>query len=171
MNYQQVGEHTMSIFRNMFSSADRALASVITGIISILAPVWVPVSAVTALIILDAIYGYKVSKKYGHQKIESGKAWKTIWKTRDAFVAITSAHIIDQLVIQSISLHAVEVVAGMIALVEFWSLLESFSDLYPQWKIWGILKKVIKSKGEKYLDISLDKELQEKDVNTNKVSN
>jgi hypothetical protein len=47
------------------------------------------------LILLDAIYGYKVSKKYGHPKIESHKAWKTIWKTRDAAVAITSASIID----------------------------------------------------------------------------
>lgn len=159
MNYQQIGEQTMSIFKNMFSSVDKGIASVLTGLLSIFAPVWVPITAVGAMIFLDAIYGYKVSKKYGHSKIESGKAWKTIWKTRDAAVAITSAHIIDQLVITSISLHAVEVVAGMIALVEFWSLLESFSDLYPKWKIWRILKKFIKQKGEKYLDISLDKEL------------
>lgn len=165
MNYQQLGEHTMSIFKNMFSSADKRVASVITGLLSIFAPVWVPITAVGALILLDAIYGYKVSKKYGHPKIESHKAWKTIWKTRDAAVAITSASIIDQLVVTSINLHAVEIVAGMIALVEFWSLLESFSDLYPQWKIWKILKKVIKAKGEKYLDISLDKELPD-DSNT-----
>lgn len=146
MNYQQLGEHTMSIFKNMFSSADKCVASVITGLLSIFAPVWVPITAVGILILLDAIYGYKVSKKYGHPKIESHKAWKTIWKTRDAAVAITSASIIDQLVVTSINLHAVEIVAGMIALVEFWSLLESFNDLYPKWKIWKILKKVIKAK-------------------------
>ena len=151
MNYQQLGEHTMSIFKNMFSSADKCVASVITGLLSIFAPVWVPITAVGILILLDAIYGYKVSKKYGHPKIESHKAWKTIWKTRDAAVAITSASIIDQLVVTSINLHAVEIVAGMIALVEFWSLLESFSDLYPKWKIWKILKKVIKAKGENQL--------------------
>ena len=57
----------------------------------------------------------------------------------------------------------------MIALVEFWSLLESFSDLYPDWKIWKILRKVIKAKGEKYLDISLDKELPD-DSNNSKDS-
>lgn len=165
MNYQQLGEHTMSIFKNMFSSADKCVVSVITGLLSIFAPVWVPITAVGILILLDAIYGYKVSKKYGHPKIESHKAWKTIWKTRDAAVAITSASIIDQLVVTSINLHAVEIVAGMIALVEFWSLLESFSDLYPKWKIWKILKKVIKAKGEKYLDITLDKELPD-DSNT-----
>lgn len=159
MDYQQLGEYTMSILRNMFSSADRCIASIITGAISFFAPVWVPISAVGFLIVLDAVYGYKVSKKYGHPKIESHKAWKTIWKMRDATVIITSASIIDQLIVSSINLHAVEVVAGMIALVEFWSLLESFNDLYPSWKIWKVLKKVIKAKGEKYLDISLDKEL------------
>lgn len=159
MNYQQLGEYTMSIFKNMFSSADKCIASIITGALSFFAPVWVPIASVGVLILLDAVYGYKVSKKYGHPKIESHKAWKTIWKSRDAAVAIASAHIIDSLVVTSINLHAVEVIAGMIALVEFWSLLESFSDLYPNWKIWRILKKVVKAKGEKYLDISLDKEL------------
>lgn len=159
----------MSIFKNMFSSTDKYVASVITGVLSFFAPVWVPITAVGLLIVMDAIYGYKVSKKYGHPKIESHKAWKTIWKMRDATVAITSASIIDQLIVTSINLHAVEVIAGMIALVEFWSLLESFSDLYPDWKIWKILRKVIKAKGEKYLDISLDKELPD-DSNTKKNS-
>lgn len=151
----------MSIFKNMFSSIDKGLASMLTGLASFFAPVWVPISAVGILILLDAVYGYKVSKKYGNTKIESHKAWKTIWKSRDAAVAITSASIIDRLVVSSIDLHAVEVIAGMIALVEFWSLLESFSDLYPQWSIWKLLQKVIKKKGEKYLDISLDKELSD----------
>lgn len=169
MNYQQLGEYTMSIFKNMFSSVDKSIASVLTGLISFFAPIQIPITAVGILIILDAIYGYKVSKKYGHTKIESRKAWKTIWKVRDAAVAITSASIIDRLVVASIDLHAVEILAGMIALVEFWSLLESFSDLYPQWKIWSILQKVIKKKGEKYLDISLDKELPD-DTSINKNS-
>lgn len=169
MTYQQLGEHTMSIFKNMFSSTDKAVASILTGAISIFAPIWVPITAVGALILLDAIYGYKVSRKCGHAKIESHKAWKTLWKIRDAGVAITSASIIDSFVIQSINLHAVEIVAGMIALVEFWSLLESFCELYPKWKIWKILKKVIKAKGEKYLDISLDKDLPD-DSNNNKDS-
>lgn len=159
MNYQQLGEHTMSIFKNMFSSADKCLASMIAGTLSLFAPIQIPIIAVGILVILDAIYGYKVSRKYGHKQIESHKAWKTIWKTRDAAVAITSASVIDRLILPSIDLHAVEIIAGMIALVEFWSLLESFSDLYPQWKIWKLLQKVIKKKGEKYLDISLDKEL------------
>lgn len=169
MTYQQLGEPTMSIFKNMFSSADKCVASIITGLISIFVPIWIPITAVGALILLDALYGYKVSKKCGHPKIESHKAWKTLWKVRDAGVAITSASIIDQLIITSVNIHAVEIVAGMIALVEFWSLLESFCELYPKWKIWKILKKVIKAKGEKYLDISLDKDLPD-DSNNSKDS-
>ena len=57
----------------------------------------------------------------------------------------------------------------MIALVEFWSLLESFSDLYPQWKIWKILKKVIKEKGKKNGEITIEKERPE-EANTELVS-
>lgn len=146
----------MSVFRNMFSSADKCAASVIAGLISALAPIWVPVSAVSILILLDAVYGYKVSRRCGQPKIESHKAWKTLWKIRDTFVAVASASVIDGMIITSVDLHAVEIIAGMVALVEFWSLLESFCELYPQWKIWKTLKKVIKAKGEKYLDVKLD---------------
>lgn len=165
MTYQLIGEHTMSIFKNMFSSTERFTASLISGLTSIFAPIWTSISAVGILIFLDAIYGYKVSRKYGHKKIESHKMWKTIWKMRDAAIAITSASIIDKLVIASLDLHAVEIIAGMIAFVEFWSLLESFSDLYPDWAIWKLLKKVVKKKGEKYFGVSLDGELADNEDN------
>ena len=65
----------------------------------------------------------------------------------------------SQLIITSIDLHAIEFIAGAIALVEFWSLLESLCELHPKWKVWSVLKKVIKAKGEKYLDVKLDEEL------------
>jgi len=38
-------------------------------------------------------------------------------------------------------------------------LLESLCELQPKWKVWSVLKKVIKAKGEKYLDVKLDEEL------------
>jgi hypothetical protein len=38
-------------------------------------------------------------------------------------------------------------------------LLESLCELHPKWKVWSVLKKVIKAKGEKYLDVKLDEEL------------
>jgi len=55
----------MSIFKNMFSSVEKFTTSVLAGLASIYAPVYVPITAIAALMIVDAIYGYKVSKKYG----------------------------------------------------------------------------------------------------------
>ena len=154
-----IGIYIMSIFKNMFSSIEKFSASMLAGVVSLFTPVYIPIIALAVLMLADAYYGYKVSRKYGHKKIESHKAWKTLWKIRDAITAICGAHIIDQLIVTSIQLHAVEFVSGAIALVEFWSLLESMCELHPKWVIFGVLKKVIKAKGEKYLDVNLDKEL------------
>lgn len=165
MSYFYLGEPIMSIFKNMFSSVEKFTTSMIAGVAAFYAPVYVPIMAVAILMIVDAIYGYKVSKKYGQTKIESHKAWKTIYKIRDAVIAVCGAFTIENLIITSIDLHAVEFIAGAIALVEFWSLLESLCELHPKWKVWSILKRVLKAKGEKYLDVKLDKELPD-DSNT-----
>lgn len=154
MNFYE--EPLMSIIKNIFSSAEKIITGTITGLISLFTPVYIPILCVATLTILDAIYGYKVSRKYKQNKIESRKAWKTVWKLRDIAVLICGAFTIDQFIVISLNLHAVEFVAGIIALVEFWSLLESLCELHPKWKIWNVLKKVIKAKGEKYLDINLD---------------
>lgn len=169
MNRYFLGDPIMSLFKNMFSTAEKFSASVFAGILSFYAPVYVPIFAIAILMIVDAIYGYKVSKKYGQIKLESHKAWKTIYKIRDAVIAICGAFTIDKLIITSIDLHAIEFIAGAIALVEFWSLLESLCELHPKWKVWSVLKKVIKAKGEKYLDVKLDEELPN-DTITNKTS-
>lgn len=160
-----IGIHIMSIFKNMFSSIEKLSASMLAGVVSLFTPVYIPITAIAVLMLADAYYGYKVSSKYGHKKIESHKAWKTLWKIRDAITAICGAHIIDQLIVTSIQLHTVEFVSGAIALVEFWSLLESMCELHPKWGVFKILKKVIKAKGEKYLEVNLDKELSD-DSNT-----
>lgn len=159
MTYHYFGDTLMPMFKNMFSSVEKASASIFAGLLSFFSPTYLPILAVAILMILDAIYGYFVSKKYGKTKIESHKAWKTICKLRDAIVAICGAFTIDKLIITSIDLHAIEFIAGAMAVVEFWSLLESLCELHPKWKIWRFLKTVIKAKGEKYLEVNLDKVL------------
>ena len=141
---------------NLLTSVGKTITGLVSGVITMFAPIWIAIAVVTAIIILDAVYGYRVSRKYKQKKIESNKLWKTINKIKDAGIAIASAFIIDQFIITSLALHAVEFVAGLISLVEFWSMLESLCELYPKWAVWNILKKVIKAKGEKYLDINLD---------------
>ena len=64
-------------------------------------------------------------------------------------------------IVTSINLHAVEFVAGAIALVEFFTLLEHLGKLHPRWKVWTLLKKLVKKKGEQILDVKLDDELSD----------
>ena len=146
----QIGEQSMTLLRKMFSSVDKFTGCLLTGLTAIFAPIYIAILAVSFFIILDAIYGYMVSRKYGYKKFESNKAWKTLNKLFEAGMLVTCAHIIDAYVVTSICLHAVEFVSGSVCFVEFISLLESLSDLHPKGP-WRVLQNIIKAKGEKYL--------------------
>lgn len=155
-----VGEATMTLIKSIFASSDRLLGCLCSGIISLFAPIYVSILSVFFFIVVDWIYGYKVSRKYKKRKIESSKIWKTVNKLTEAVTLIVGAHIIDTFVVVSLDLHAVEFLAGVICFTEFWSILESLSELHPKGP-WRFLKKVIKAKGEKYLEIDLNtKDLQ-----------
>lgn len=108
----------------------------------------------------------KKAKKY-HNVVEQSRRLysKIFYKLRDSIVAICGAFTIETFIITSISIPAVEFVAGAIALVEFFQLLENLGRIQPNWKIWGLLQRVIEKKGEQFLDVSLDKEFSD-DTNT-----
>lgn len=168
MNYYYLGEQTMSIFKNMFSSAEKVMASALAGLAAIYAPLYVPILALSFIIIVNAFYEYKVSKQKGEQLLTRlrKETAKVFYKLRDAIVAVCGAFTIEKFIITSINFHAIEFIAGAIALIEFWSLLENLSILHPNWKIWTILQKKVKKTGEELLDLDLNKELQN-DTNTN----
>lgn len=90
-------------------------------------------------------------------KCESRKFWKTLRKIGWAGAIVWFANAIDVNILISFNAHLVEFFAGIIAGVELWSILENLSTLYPDGP-WRILNKFLKSKGEKYLDITIDKE-------------
>lgn len=169
MNYYQIGEQTMSIFKNMFSSVGKVTISTIGGLLSLYSPVYVPILALSGIIIVDSIYECKANKKakkYRNVVEQSRRLYsKIFYKLRDSIVAICGAFTIETFIITSISIPAVEFVAGAIALVEFFQLLENLGRINPNWKIWGLLQRVIKKKGEQFLDVSLDKEFSD-DTNT-----
>lgn len=169
MNYYQIGEQTMSIFKNMFSSVEKVTISTIGGLLSLYSPVYVPILALSGIIIVDSMYECKASKKAKkyHNVVEQSRRLysKIFYKLRDSIVAICGAFTIETFIITSISIPAVEFVAGAIALVEFFQLLENLGRIHPNWKIWGLLQRVIKKKGEQFLDVSLDKEFSD-DTNT-----
>lgn len=169
MNYYQIGEQTMSIFKNMFSSVEKVTISTIGGLLSLYSPVYVPILALSGIIIVDSIYECKANKKAKkyHNVVEQSRRLysKIFYKLRDSIVAICGAFTIETFIITSISIPAVEFVAGAVALVEFFQLLENLGRIHPNWKIWGLLQRVIKKKGEQFLDVSLDKEFSD-DTNT-----
>lgn len=63
----------------------------------------------------------------------------------------------DTEVITSINMHLVEAFSGIVCGVELWSMIESLQSLDPTGP-WKVFSKFIKSKGEKYLDITIDKD-------------
>lgn len=158
----------MSIFKDMFSSVEKFAASTLAGLAAVYAPVYVPVLALSAIIIADQYYDFKVKHRGQDQDLLTALksvTAKTFYKLRDSIVAICGAFTIEKFIITSINIHAVEFIAGAIALVEFWSLLDSMSILHPSWKIWGVLKRKVKKKGEELLDVTLDKEMPDDNDN------
>lgn len=53
----------MSIFKNMFSSAEKVTVSAIGGLLSLYSPVYVPILALAGIIIVDSLYECKANKK------------------------------------------------------------------------------------------------------------
>lgn len=161
MNYYQLGEQTMPIFKNMFSSVEKFTAGALGGLVSLYSPVYVPILALAAIIIIDTIYDCKANKKNKYKEgdviANSRRLFsKIFYKLRDSVVAICCAFTIEKFIVTSINLHAVEFIAGAIAIVEFFTLLENLGKLHPKWKIWDMLKKLVKKKGEQILDVKLD---------------
>ena len=113
----------MSIFKNMFSSVEKVTISTIGGLLSLYSPVYVPILALSGIIIVDSMYECKANKKAKkhHNVVEQSRRLysKIFYKLRDSIVAICGAFTIETFIITSISIPAVEFVAGAIALVEF----------------------------------------------------
>lgn len=170
MNYYFLGERAMSIFKEMFSSVEKFAASTVAGLAAVYAPVGVPILALSGIIAADQFYEFRVNNKKKDQDLLTqlkNISLGTFYKLRDSVVAICGAFTIEKFIITSINIHAVEFIAGAIALVEFWSLLDNLSVIHPSWKIWGLLKRKVKKEGEELLDMSLDNELPDDNNNKN----
>ena len=163
-----IAKYAPTFLKGSLSSSDRFLSSIIAGFASFFLPIQVTIIAVSAFIIVDAILGYKVSRKCGYKEVEANKIWKTINKLMSAALLICGAHTIDTFIVTSIELHAVEIVAGIICGTEFISWLESLKELHPRNMLVRIVEKVlgkvIKSKGERYLGMDIDIEEIKKEI-------
>ena len=151
----------MNYFRELFNGGPiKFIACLLSGIAgwfsSYFAPIWSIILVTCFFILIDTVLGTKVSLSNGG-KLESRKLRKTINKLSNAILIITCCHLMDTEVITSINMHLVEAFSGIVCGVELWSMIESLQSLDPTGP-WKVFSKFIKSKGEKYLDITIDKE-------------
>ena len=159
----------MSVFEDMFSSIQKFFASTAAGILSLYAPTVVPIVALTAITVINALYAVQVNRKNKRKRTGLTELKNMFYRIRDSIVAICGAFTIDQFIITSIDLHAVEFISGAIALIEFWTLLQNLSVIHPHWKIWGLVQRVVKKKSKEVLDVELGDILSD-DTNTKKDS-
>lgn len=123
---------------------------------SFIAPVQWLLVVCFALTVLDMIFGFRVARQF-KQKIESGKNWKgTIRKIIDEFTIILAAHGIEWAILGE---HDAFVLTGgvtaIIALTEFWSVIENLNTIDPKGP-WRVLGKFLRKKGEDYTGIELN---------------
>lgn len=168
------GEQTMTMLKRIFANGWQSISGVLASFAALLAPAVPAIITAFLFIFVDAYYGYKVSKKYGHKQIESNKIWKTINKLTEAGLIIVLGLFIDKYIfLNPDELNAVRVAAGAVCTAELFSLLESLRALHPRAILSRILQKIIKSKSEKYLDVDITDILEEhntiaNDTNTDK---
>lgn len=150
----------MNYFRELFNGGIiKFISCLLTGLIgwtsSYFAPIWSIILITCLFILIDTVLGTKVSLSNGG-KLESRKLRKTINKLGNAILIITCCHLMDVEILTSINAHLVEAFSGIVCGVELWSMIESLQSLDPTGP-WKVFSKFIKSKGEKYLDITIDK--------------
>ena len=151
----------MNYFRELFNGGPiKFIACLLSGIVgwfsSYFAPIWSIILVTCFFILIDTVLGTKVSLSNGG-KLESRKLRKTINKLGNAILIITCCHLMDVEILTSVNAHLVEAFSGIVCGVELWSMIESLQALDPTGP-WKVFSKFIKSKGEKYLDITIDKE-------------
>ena len=151
----------MNYFRELFNGGPiKFIACLLSGIVgwfsSYFAPIWSIILVTCFFILIDTVLGTKVSLSNGG-KLESRKLRKTINKLGNAILIITCCHLMDVEVLTSVNAHLVEAFSGIVCGVELWSMIESLQSLDPTGP-WKVFSKFIKSKGEKYLYITIDKD-------------
>ena len=151
----------MNYFRELFNGGPiKFIACLLSGIVgwfsSYFAPIWSIILVTCFFILIDTVLGTKVSLSNGG-KLESRKLRKTINKLGNAILIITCCHLMDVEILTSVNAHLVEAFSGIVCGVELWSMIESLQSLDPTGP-WKVFSKFIKSEGEKYLDITIDKD-------------
>ena len=160
------GEQTMTLIQRIFAQGWQSVCNLGTSLFALFAPAIPAVLTAFTFIVMDMHYGYKVSKKFGKVQFESNKFWKTVNKFTEAALLIMGGLLLDKYIFMTYEqLAAVRIAAGSICFAETLSLLESLRALHPNAWLSKILRRVVKSKAEKYLEIDLPELKEPNDTN------
>lgn len=161
VNPYEQGLMTVNYFKEMISEGPIkflgcALMAMGSWLLGSFVPIWTVLLIVLLLVFTDAFLGCSVARSKG-LKCEGRRLWRTLKKFGWCTAIIWFANRIETDVFISFNAHLVEIFAGSIAGVELWSILENLNTLFPNGP-WKVLSKFLRTKGEKYLDITIDKE-------------
>lgn len=130
------------------------LSKYISGLVAALAAMLCPITPLiitaTVFIAIDFLTGisasYVAAKKTGQNwRIESRKAWRTIYKLCFVVTGIVMTWLIDSLVLGFMELNLANIFTGFVCGVELWSFVENAS-IISQSKLFEWLSRWIKSK-------------------------
>lgn len=153
----------MGFVKRIFANGVQSVCGWIAGIAAILAPAMPLVGVTFLFIFVDLYFGYKVSKKFtGNKHFESVKFWRTVEKLGFAAAMIVSFTLVDKFIFSTYEdLVLAKAAAGTVCFAEFISMLEARAALKPNSILTKLLKKVIRSKADKYLDVDISDVLDE----------
>ena len=148
---------SMNYFKELINDGPlKFLFCVLSAIGTFFVPLLPAIYITFSVIAFDAFLGCKVARKR-NMPIETRKLWKTLVKFLYCMALIVFGYTIDEYILVSLNAHLVELFAGLICGVEVWSAVENLNEIDPTGP-WRLLSKFIKSKGEKYLEITIDRE-------------
>lgn len=161
-------QEIVEFIKRIFANGWQTLCGILTGLASIFAPVVPIVLTALCFIIVDLIFGYGVSRKFGSKHFESRKFWDTVIKFSITITLIGLGTIVDKFILMTYAdLILAKIAAGMVIVAELISIMESVRALYPNAVLAKLLSKIIKSKAEKYLEIDMSDIIKDKENDTN----
>lgn len=112
----------------------RYISGVMTGLLSLFAPVASTAACALAFIGVDFATGVaasRISARRGGRKwyFESREAWRTVFKAGFVMTAIAMSWLLECCVLDFVTLNLTKMFTGFVCGVEFWSFLENASQL------------------------------------------
>ena len=126
------------------------VSGIVAALIALLCPITPLIITATFFVAIDFLTGilasYVAAKNSGHKwRLESRKAWRTVYKLCFIVTGIVMTWLVDSLVLGFMELNLANLFTGFVCGVELWSFVENAATI-SQSKLFKWLSRWIKSK-------------------------